>query len=150
MWYKQTSHLRSSQCWKRMKSLLVSSRQLHMLHLSKNNGFLEREFWQAFHFYRFVAPPCHQTGHQFLTLTPTKTTKRRQTHTGTLRPTSNLKFLCLKMCCYVVSKKHQPEEARGHFQHLLWSWKMIMLSFFSPFIVKCTECVKYVLYYINA
>jgi hypothetical protein len=66
--YKQTSHSSSSRCSKRMKSLLASSRWLHMSYLSKNNGFLEREFWQAIHFYRFVAPPCHQTGHQFLSL----------------------------------------------------------------------------------
>ena len=73
--YKQTSQPTSSRCSKRMKSLLAS-RWLHMLYLSKNNGFLEREFWQAIHFYRFVAPPCHQTGHQFLSLRLTKRTRQ--------------------------------------------------------------------------
>jgi hypothetical protein len=74
--YKQTSHPSSYRCSKRMKSLLASSMSLHMSYLSKNNGLLEREFWEAIHFYRFVALPCHQTGHQFLSLRPTKRTRQ--------------------------------------------------------------------------
>jgi hypothetical protein len=44
MQYKQTSHPSSFCSSKRRKSLLASPRRLHMSNLSKNNGFLEREF----------------------------------------------------------------------------------------------------------
>ena len=145
----QTSHPSSSWCSQKMKSLLASSRQLHVSYLSKKNGFIEREFWQAIHFYRFVAPPYHQTGYQFLSLRLTKRDKTRQTHTRktNLGPTSNLKLLSLQMYCYIVSKNinQRVQEAtfNTHCDHERWHCKF----FPPPFIVKCTDCVKYVLYY---
>jgi len=128
--YKQTSHPSSSRCSKRMKSLLASSRWLHMSYLSKNNGFLKREFWEAIHFYRFVAPPCHQTGHQLLSLRPTKR-PRQDKPIQADEFKANIKFLGLQMYCYVVSKNitQRVQEAtfNTHCDHEKW-----FLSFF-PF-----------------
>jgi hypothetical protein len=125
---------------------LASPRRLHMSNLSKNNGFLEREFWQAIHFYRFVAPPCHQIGHQFLSLRLTKKRTRQDKPTQAWwiwgqHQTTNFSVY---RCSYVVSKninqRVQEATLNTHCDHERWYCK-----FFSPFHCKmytlCEICI---------